>query len=156
MKKRKDILHSDSRGVIPTAKGYRLLDAGFFYQMNIVENTNRTAEQEAEASWELEDRIFRPLTSEAVTRQLREMQARWYNRRDREFDLEDEYEEWMMAALIAAIEEGSLTLNSGDSKPTMLQIPSDMAKRLEKLTHEDETLETMCLGVLQGFIESQD
>jgi hypothetical protein len=32
MKKRKDILHSDSRGVIPTAKGSRLLDAGFFYQ----------------------------------------------------------------------------------------------------------------------------
>jgi hypothetical protein len=33
MKKRKDILRSDSRGVIPTAKGYCLLDAGFFYQM---------------------------------------------------------------------------------------------------------------------------
>jgi hypothetical protein len=91
-------------------KGLRLLNAGFFYQMNIVENTNRTAEQEAEASWELEDRIFRPLTSEAVTRQLREMQARWYNRRDRDFDLEDEYEEWMMAVLIAAIEEGGLKL----------------------------------------------
>lgn len=110
MKKRKDILRSDSRGVITTAKGYCLLDAGFFYQMNIVENTNRTAEQEAEASWELEDRIFRPLTSEAVTRQLREMQARWYNRRDRDFDLEDEYEEWLMAVLIAAIEEGGLKL----------------------------------------------
>ena len=33
MKKRKDILHSDSRGVITTAKGSRLLDAGFFYIM---------------------------------------------------------------------------------------------------------------------------
>ena len=110
MKKRKDILHSDSRGVIPTAKGFRLLDAGFFYQMNIVENTNRTAEQEAEASWEFEDRIFRPLTPEAIARQLREMQTRWFNRNDRDFDLEDEYEQWMLEVLIAAIEDGGLKL----------------------------------------------
>jgi hypothetical protein len=109
-KKRKDILRSDSRGVIPTAKGYCLLDAGFFYQMNIVENTNRTAKQEADASWSDEDRFFRPLTTESIARQLREMQARWYNPDDREFDLEDRYEEWMMEALIAAIEEGGLTL----------------------------------------------
>jgi len=111
MKKRKDILRSDSRGVIPTAKGYCLLDAGFFYQMNIVENKNRTADEiEADASWEFEDRIFRPLTPEAIARQLREMQTRWFNRNDRDFDLEDEYEEWMLEVLIAAIEEGGLTL----------------------------------------------
>ncbi len=110
MKKRKDILHSDSRGVIPTAKGFRLLDAGFFYQMKIVENTNRTTEQETEGSWEFEDRIFRPLTPEAVARQLREMQTRWFNRNDRDFDLEDEYEQWMLEVLIVAIEEGGLKL----------------------------------------------
>ena len=111
MKKRKDILHSDSRGVIPTAKGSRLLDAGFFYQMNILENKNRTADEiEADASWEFEDRIFRPLTPEAIARQLREMQTRWFNRNDRDFDLEDEYEQWMMEVLIAAIEEGGLKL----------------------------------------------
>ena len=110
MKKRENILHPDSRGVIPTAKGFRLLDAGFFYQMNIVENTNRTAEQEAEASWEFEDRIFRPLTPEAIARQLREMQTRWFNRNDRDFDLEDEYEQWMLEVLIAAIEDGGLKL----------------------------------------------
>lgn len=107
---REDILHSDSRGVIATAKGFTLLDAGFFYQMKIVENTNRTAKQEADASWSDEDRFFRPLTTEAMVRQLREMHARWYNPDDREFDLEDRYEEWMMEALIVAIEEGGLTL----------------------------------------------
>ena len=110
MKKRKDILHSDSRGVIPTAKGSRLLDAGFFYQMNIVENTNRTAEQEAESSWSEEDRFFRPLTPESIARQLREMQARWFAPDVREFDLEDMYEQWMLESLIAAIENGGLTL----------------------------------------------
>ena len=83
----------------------------FFIKMtNIVENTNRTAEKEAEASWEFEDRVFRPLTPEAIARQLREMQARWYNRNDRDFDLEDEYEQWMMEVLIAAIEDGKLKL----------------------------------------------
>lgn len=91
-------------------KGFSLLDAGFFYQMKIVENTNRTTEQEADASWEFEDRIFRPLTSEAVARQLREMQTRWFNRNDRDFDLEDEYEQWMLEVLIVAIEDGGLTL----------------------------------------------
>ena len=110
MKKRKDILHSDSRGVIPTAKGSRLLDAGFFYQMKIVETTNRATEQETEGRWEFEDRIFRPLTPEAVARQLREMQTRWFNRNDRDFDLEDQYEEWMLEVLIAAIEDGKLNL----------------------------------------------
>ena len=105
---REDILHPDSHGVIAMVKGYRLLDAGFFYQMKIVENTNRTTEQDAEGRWEFEDRIFRPLTPEAVARQLREMQTRWFNRNDRDFDLEDEYEEWMMEVLIAAIEEGGL------------------------------------------------
>ena len=110
MKKRKDILHSDSRGVIPTAKGSRLLDAGFFYQMNIVENTNRTAEQEAESSWSDEDRFFRPLTPESIARQLREMQSRWFAPDVREFDLEDMYEQWMLESLIAAIENGGLTL----------------------------------------------
>ena len=110
MKKRKDILHSDSRGVIPTAKGFRLLDAGFFYQMKIVENTNRTTEQEAEASWSDEDRFFRPLTPESIARQLREMQARLFAPDVREFDLEDMYEQWMLESLIAAIENGGLTL----------------------------------------------
>ena len=110
MKKRKDILHSDSRGVIPTAKGSRLLDAGFFYQMNIVENTNRTAEQEAESSWSDEDRFFRPLTPESIARQLRDMQSRWFAPDVREFDLEDMYEQWMLESLIAAIENGGLTL----------------------------------------------
>jgi len=110
MKKRKDILHSDSRGVIPTAKGSRLLDAGFFYQMKIVENTNRTTEQEAEASWSDEDRFFRPLTPESIARQLREMQARLFAPDVREFDLEDMYEQWMLESLIAAIENGGLTL----------------------------------------------
>jgi hypothetical protein len=110
MKKRKDILRSDSRGVIPTAKGYCLLDAGFFYQMNIVENKNRTSEQEAEASWSDEDRFFRPLTPESIARQLREMQARLFAPDVREFDLEDMYEQWMMERLITAIEEGGLTL----------------------------------------------
>jgi hypothetical protein len=110
MKKRKDILHSDSRGVIPTAKGSRLLDAGFFYQMKIVENTNRTTEEEAEASWSDEDRFFRPLTPESIARQLREMQARLFAPDVREFDLEDMYEQWMMERLITAIEEGGLTL----------------------------------------------
>ena len=76
---------------------------------NIIES-NRTAEQETEGSWEFEDRIFRPLTPEAVARQLREMQTRWFNRNDRDFDLEDEYEQWMMEVLIAAIEEGGLKL----------------------------------------------
>lgn len=107
---RENILHSDSYGVIAMVKGFSLLDAGFFYQMKIVENTNRTAEQEADASWSDEDRFFRPLTTESIALQLREMQARWYNPDDREFDLEDRYEEWMMEALIAAIEEGGLTL----------------------------------------------
>jgi hypothetical protein len=110
MKKRKDILRSDSRGVIPTAKGYCLLDAGFFYQMNIVENKSRTSEQEAEASWSDEDRFFRPLTPESIARQLREMQARLFAPDVREFDLEDMYEQWMMERLITAIEEGGLTL----------------------------------------------
>ena len=110
MKKRKDILRSDSRGVIPTAKGYCLLDAGFFYQMNIVENTNRTTEQEAEASWSDEDRFFRPLTPESIARQLREMQARLFAPDVREFDLEDMYEQWMLESLIAAIEDGGLKL----------------------------------------------
>ncbi len=76
---------------------------------NIIES-NRTAEQEADASWEFEDRIFRPLTPEAIARQLREMQTRWFNRNDRDFDLEDEYEQWMLECLIVAIEEGGLTL----------------------------------------------
>ena len=45
MKKRKDILRSDSRGVIPTAKGYCLLDAGFFYIMRkSVKSQNETLE----------------------------------------------------------------------------------------------------------------
>jgi hypothetical protein len=96
--------------VIPTAKGFTLLDAGFFYQMNIVENTNRTAEQEAESSWSDEDRFFRPLTPESIARQLREMQARLFAPDVREFDLEDMYEQWMLESLIAAIENGGLTL----------------------------------------------
>jgi hypothetical protein len=107
---REDILHSDSHGVIAMVKGFRLLDAGFFYQMTNIIESNRTAEQEAEASWEFEDRIFRPLTPEAIARQLREMQTRWFNRNDRDFDLEDEYEQWMMEVLIVAIEEGGLKL----------------------------------------------
>lgn len=110
MKKRKDILRSDSRGVIPTAKGYCLLDAGFFYQMNIVENTNRTAEREAESSWSDEDRFFRPLTPESIARQLREIHSRLFEPDVREFDLEDMYERWMLECLIAAIENGGLTL----------------------------------------------
>jgi hypothetical protein len=45
MKKRKDILRSDSCGVIPTAKGYCLLDAGFFYIMRkSVKSQNETLE----------------------------------------------------------------------------------------------------------------
>jgi hypothetical protein len=108
---REDILHSDSRGVIATVKGFTLLDAGFFYQMNIVENTNRTADEiETNASWSFEDRFFRPLTPESIARQLREMQTRWYNPDDREFDLEDMYEQWLMEGLITSIESGGLTL----------------------------------------------
>ena len=84
---------------------------GFFYQMTIVENTNRAAGIiEAEASREFQDRIFRSPTPEAIARQLRVMHTRWFNRTDRDYDLEDEYEEWMMEVLIAAIEEGGLTL----------------------------------------------
>ena len=97
--------------MITAAKGFRLLDAGFFYQMNIVENKHRTADEiEADATWSDEDRFFRPLTPESIARQLRVMQARWYDPVDRDFDLEDMYEQWMIEGLIAAIEDGGLTL----------------------------------------------
>jgi hypothetical protein len=81
-----------------------------FQKMKIIESTNRSAEQEAESSWSFEDRFFRPLTPESIARQLREMQTRWYNPDDREFDLEDLYERWLMEGLITAVETGGLTL----------------------------------------------
>jgi hypothetical protein len=106
MKKRKDILRSDSRGVIPTAKGYCLLDAGFFYQMTRIIESNETDVVDCS----LEERFFRPLTPEIIVDQLREMRLRWYNFEEREFDIEDQFENWLMAKLISAIEQGGLTL----------------------------------------------
>jgi len=85
-------------------------EALLFQKMKIVESTNRSAEQEAESSWSDEDRFFRPLTPELIARQLREMLARWYEPDVREFDLEDMYEQWMLAALISSIEDGGLKL----------------------------------------------
>ena len=38
------------------------------------------------------------------------MQSRWFAPDVREFDLEDMYEQWMLESLIAAIENGGLTL----------------------------------------------
>ena len=97
--------------VVPWREKVSAFPRGFFYQMTIVENTNRAAGIiEAEASREFQDRIFRSPTPEAIARQLRVMHTRWFNRTDRDYDLEDEYEEWMMEVLIAAIEEGGLTL----------------------------------------------
>ncbi|MCX6973841.1 MAG: hypothetical protein NTZ94_05960 [Verrucomicrobia bacterium] len=111
MKRRENILRLDSFGLIPEVKGLRLLDAGFFYQMKIVENTDRVAEKiEADPSWDFQDQIFKPLTPDAIARQLRVVQARWFNRKDSDFDLEDEYEEWLFDVLINAIDAGGLTL----------------------------------------------
>jgi hypothetical protein len=50
------------------------------------------------------------LTPEIIVDQLREMRLRWYNFEEREFDIEDQFENWLMAKLISAIEQGGLTL----------------------------------------------
>ena len=112
MKQKKNI--KASRDTFPVVrKGTSLhtsREALLFQKMKIVESTNRSAEQEAESSWSDEDRFFRPLTPESIARQLREMQSRWFAPDVREFDLEDMYEQWMLESLIAAIENGGLTL----------------------------------------------
>jgi hypothetical protein len=75
-------------------------------------HTGEEADMEAEASWEMEDRFFRPLTPCLVARQLTELKSRWYAREDRQFDLEDEFEIWMLSVLIDSIESGGLTLKN--------------------------------------------
>jgi hypothetical protein len=74
----------------------------------IVENNE--ADLTHDDSFEHERRFFRPLTPEIIVEQLKEMRLRWYNYEDREFDIEDQFENWLMAKLISAIEEGGLTL----------------------------------------------
>lgn len=105
MKRRENILRLDSFGLIPEVKGLRLLDAGFFYQMTkLIEN--RTANVEIDE----EGQYFRPLTPESISHQLEQMRQRWFASEVREFDIEDHFEEWMMRRLIAAIDNGGLTL----------------------------------------------
>jgi len=55
---------------------------------------------------------FRPLTPAVIARQLRLIQDRWYQHDDRDFDIEDTFEEWMLDVLIDAIESGGLTLKT--------------------------------------------
>jgi hypothetical protein len=66
--------------------------------------------EKEENCWAQEDSFFRPLTPEIIARQLKVMHDRWFDHTDREFDLEDNFESWMLCILIDAIESGGLTL----------------------------------------------
>ena len=97
MKKRKDILRSDSRGVITTVKGYCLLDAGFFYQMTkIIESTTRTAEIEETpdtlgSAIILED-MFRDPTPEEIAEAFESLREWVFDQTTRDFQL---YDHWV-------------------------------------------------------------
>ena len=78
---------------------------GFFLQMtNIIETRAANVEIDEEGQY------FRPLTPESISRQLEQMRQRWFASEVREFDVEDLYENWLMRRLIAAIDNGGLTL----------------------------------------------
>jgi hypothetical protein len=73
--------------------------------------------EEGESTWGMQSRFFTPLTPSVIARQLRELCERWYDREDREFDLEEEFELYVLKAVIRSIESGRLTIRN--SKPTL-------------------------------------
>ena len=60
---------------------------------------------------------FRPLTPRIIARHLRSMKARWYQHDDRDFDVVDTFEEWMLDVLINSIDRGGLALKTAPVNP---------------------------------------